>query len=308
MTALPPDGDAKPAPAARTAWVALVVLTLVNLVNYMDRYVVAGVGESLQHSELHLTDSQFGALTSAFFLVYMCTAPVLGAYGHRRWRLRLVAAGVAAWSVATALAGLAHSYPALLTARASVGIGEAAYSAIEIPLRPGDRCLLYTDGVVEAMSAGVDRPIIFPISNPTSQIEAMPADIIAWSGGKAVVCTGLPIQPLEYAGTRYEFGEANNALLYPGLGLGAIVAGASHVTDGMLLAAAEAVAGQADVSLPGASLLPAVENLRASSATAAIAVARAAAADGTATKEGGDLVQAVQDAMWQPVYRDPAEG
>ena len=97
----------------------------------MDRcYVVPGVGESLQHSELHLTDSQFGALTSAFFLVYMCTAPVFGAYGHRRGRLRLVAAGVAAWSVATAIAGLAQSYPELLAARASVGIGEAAYSAI----------------------------------------------------------------------------------------------------------------------------------------------------------------------------------
>jgi predicted MFS family arabinose efflux permease len=124
-------GDSvEPARVARTAWIALVVLTLVNLVNYMDRYVVPGVGESLQHSELHLTDSQFGALTSAFFIVYMCTAPVLGAYGHRRWRLRLVGAGVAAWSVATALAGLAHSYPELLAARASVGIGEAAYSAI----------------------------------------------------------------------------------------------------------------------------------------------------------------------------------
>lgn len=126
----PADAGAAPAPVARTAWAALVVLTLVNLVNYMDRYVVPGVGESLQHSELHLTDSQFGALTSAFFLVYMCAAPVIGAYGHRRWRLRVVAAGVAAWSVATALAGLAHSYPELLAARASVGIGEAAYSAI----------------------------------------------------------------------------------------------------------------------------------------------------------------------------------
>jgi predicted MFS family arabinose efflux permease len=130
MTDRLPERGAEPAPAARSAWAALVVLTLVNLVNYMDRYVVPGVGESLQHSELHLTDSQFGALTSAFFLVYMCAAPVLGAYGHRRWRLRLVAAGVATWSLATALAGLAHSYPALLSARASVGIGEAAYSAI----------------------------------------------------------------------------------------------------------------------------------------------------------------------------------
>jgi malate dehydrogenase (oxaloacetate-decarboxylating) len=111
----------------------------------------------------------------------------------------------------------------------------------------------------------------------------MPADIIAWSDGKALVATGLPIGPTEYDGVRYFFGQANNALVYPGLGLGTIVYGASMVTDGMVLAAAEAVSGQADVSQPGASLLPAVENLRASSATAAIAVARAAAADGVAT-------------------------
>ena len=79
----------------------------------------------------------------------------------------------------------------------------------------------------------------------------MPADIIAWSKGKALVATGLPIAPMEYDGVRYSFGQANNALLYPGLGLGTIVAGASKVTDGMLLAAAEAVAGQADVSRAG---------------------------------------------------------
>ena len=114
--------------------------------------------------------------------------------------------------------------------------------------------------------------------------------------------SGLPIGPTEYDDVRYFFGQANNALVYPGLGLGTIVSGASTVTDGMLLAAAEAVSGQADVSQPGASLLPAVENLRASSATAAIAVARAAAADGVATRSHDDLVQAVQDAMWQPVY------
>jgi malate dehydrogenase (oxaloacetate-decarboxylating) len=164
----------------------------------------------------------------------------------------------------------------------------------------------FTREVIEAMTAAADRPVIFPISNPTSQIEAMPADIIAWSKGQALLATGLPIPSLEYGGLRYEFGQANNALLYPGLGLGAIVAGASKVTDGMLLAAAEAVAGQADVSAPGASLLPAVQNLRASSATTAVAVARAAAADGVATKKADDLVQAVQDAMWQPVYPDGA--
>ena len=162
----------------------------------------------------------------------------------------------------------------------------------------------FTQEVVEAMSSGTERPVIFPISNPTSQIEAIPADIITWSTGTALVATGLPIPPADYAGVRYEFGQANNALLYPGLGLGTIVSGASQVTDGMLLAAAEAVAGQADVSAPGASLLPAVQNLRASSATTAVAVARAAADDGVATTKPDNLVQAVQDAIWQPVYPD----
>jgi malate dehydrogenase (oxaloacetate-decarboxylating) len=162
----------------------------------------------------------------------------------------------------------------------------------------------FTRQVVEAMSAGTPRPVIFPISNPTSQIEAMPADIIGWSKAKALVATGLPIPPVDYQGVRYWIGQANNALLYPGLGLGTIVSGASKVTDGMLLAAAEAVAGQADVSAPGASLLPAVENLRASSATTAIAAARAAADDGVATRKSDNLVQAVQDAMWQPAYPD----
>ncbi len=89
----------------------------------------------------------------------------------------------------------------------------------------------FTRQIVETMSAGVERPVIFPISNPTSQIEAMPADVIAWSQGKALVATGLPIPPADYAGVRYRFGQANNALLYPGLGLGTIVAGASKVTD-----------------------------------------------------------------------------
>jgi len=160
----------------------------------------------------------------------------------------------------------------------------------------------FTRQVVEAMSAAVERPVIFPISNPTSQIEAMPADIITWSRGRALVATGLPIAPVNYAGVTYSFGQANNALLYPGLGLGTVVSGASTVTDGMLLAAAEAVAGQVDVSAPGASLLPAVENLRASSATTAVAVVAAAMADGVATAKPDNPVQAVQDAMWQPVY------
>lgn len=144
----------------------------------------------------------------------------------------------------------------------------------------------FTREVVEALSAGVDQPILLPLSNPTERIEVMPVD------------------PVPYEGTDYHIGQANNALLYPGLGLGTVVSGATHVTDGMLLAAAEAVAGQVDPTSKGASLLPPVDDLRASSATVAIAVAKQAAADGVATKKYDSLVQAVQDAMWQPVYQE----
>jgi len=164
----------------------------------------------------------------------------------------------------------------------------------------------FTQEVIEAMSAAADRPIIFPISNPTSRIEAMPADVIAWSKGKALVAVGIPVPPVEYQGVTYHIGQANNALLYPGLGLGTIVSGASRVTAGMLLAAAEAVAGQVDVTAPGAALVPAVENLRASSATTAVAVVNAAIADGVATSKPDNPVQAVQDAMWQPAYQGGA--
>ena len=164
----------------------------------------------------------------------------------------------------------------------------------------------FTRDVVEAVSAGVERPIILPLSNPTERIEAMPEDVVAWSRGKALVATGIPVAPFDYEGTTFTIGQGNNALLYPGLGLGVIVSGASRVTDGMLLAAARAVAGQVDPTEPGASLLPPVENLRASSATVAVAVARQAQADGVATASHDNLVQAVQDAMWQPAYGELA--
>ena len=163
----------------------------------------------------------------------------------------------------------------------------------------------FTQGVIEALCQGVERPIVLPLSNPTEKIEAAPADVIAWSGGKALVAAGIPVKPFDYDGVTFTIGQGNNALLYPGLGLGVIVSGASQVTDGMLLAAAQAVSSQVDSSQPGASLLPPVANLRASSATVAVAVARQAQADGVATRTHDNLVQAVQDAMWQPVY-DPA--
>ena len=160
----------------------------------------------------------------------------------------------------------------------------------------------FTKDVVEAMCKATYRPLILPISNPTSKIEAMPADVIAWSDGKALVATGIPVEPVEWRGMTFTIGQANNFLVFPGLGLGVIVAQASKVTTHMLQAAATAVAGQVDTSQPGAPLLPAVENLRASSAIVAEAVVRAAIADGVAARKPTDLTQAVLDAMWQPVY------
>ena len=160
----------------------------------------------------------------------------------------------------------------------------------------------FTEAVVREMTKHIERPIIFPLSNPTELIEAVPADVIKWTDGRGLVGTGTPWGPVSYKGTDYEIGQANNALVYPGIGLGTIVAQAKHVTDNMLFAAAEAVAGQVDSQRLGAAILPSVENLRASSASVAVAVAERAVSDGVAQVELPDPVQAVQDAMWQATY------
>ncbi|MFH8595608.1 NAD-dependent malic enzyme [Streptomyces rimosus] len=160
----------------------------------------------------------------------------------------------------------------------------------------------FTRQVVEEMAQHVERPVIFPLSNPTEKIEAMPADLLRWTGGRALTTAGIPVDPVEVEGVRHVIGQANNALVYPGLGLGVVVSRAKRLTPGMLLAAAEAVAGQVEGGGPGAPLLPQVENLRASSAAVAVAVVRAAVEEGVARVAPDDVVQAVQDAMWQPVY------
>jgi malate dehydrogenase (oxaloacetate-decarboxylating) len=160
----------------------------------------------------------------------------------------------------------------------------------------------FTQEVIEAMAAATERPMVFPISNPTSRIEAMPADVLTWSQGAALVATGIPVDPVEHNGTRYTIGQANNFLVFPGLGLGVVVAGARRVTKGMLRAAAKAIAAEADPTTPGAALLPDVKNLRALSAVVAEAVCRAAADDGVATKTPDNLVQAIIDTMWTPEY------
>ncbi|HEY6759281.1 MAG TPA: NAD-dependent malic enzyme [Baekduia sp.] len=160
----------------------------------------------------------------------------------------------------------------------------------------------FTEAILRDMAAHVDRPMVFPLSNPTARIEAAPADILSWTDGRALIATGTPWQPVPYDGTDFVIGQANNALAYPGLGLGTIVTRASKITDGMFVAAARAIAGLVNADERGAGLLPGVASLRVTSATVAVAVARAAVADGVARTRPADLVQAVQDAMWQASY------
>lgn len=160
----------------------------------------------------------------------------------------------------------------------------------------------FTQEVVEAMTASCERPMIFPLSNPTSRMEAMPADLLQWSEGRALITTGTPVAPVQYDGTLYTIGQANNVLVFPGIGLGVIVARARLVTQNMLHAAARAVVQQASPRDPGDSLLPEVQNLREISAAVAEAVYHAAVDDGVATRTHEDARRAVLDHMWRPVY------
>jgi len=161
----------------------------------------------------------------------------------------------------------------------------------------------FTEAIVKDMAAHADRPIIFALSNPPVRAEANPADLITWTDGRALIATGSPFAPVTHKGVTYVVGQVNNAMLYPGLGLGTIVSRARRISEGMFAAAAGAVSSLVAVRQPGASLLPHVDDLRSVSVTIAVAVAETAAAEGLAGVEFGDIVQQVQDAMWQPEYR-----
>jgi malate dehydrogenase (oxaloacetate-decarboxylating) len=171
--------------------------------------------------------------------------------------------------------------------------------------RPG----AFSRDIIIEMALHADRPVIMPMSNPTELAEATPADLITWTGGRALVATGSPFAPVDYQGTRYVIAQANNALIFPGLGLGAIAVRASRITDGMLSAGAHAVASLVDTSAPGAPLLPEVEALRETSVAVAVAVAQAARADGVADHAlDGDVAAEIRAVMWEPVYRPVRPG
>jgi malate dehydrogenase (oxaloacetate-decarboxylating) len=160
----------------------------------------------------------------------------------------------------------------------------------------------FTEAIVKDMAGHVERPIIMPLSNPTSRAEALPEDLINWTGGRALVATGSPFGPVEYQDRSYRIAQANNALVFPGLGLGVTVARASRISDRMIAAAADAVARLSDATAPGSPLLPPVEDLRTVSAAVAIAVAVAAQDEGLAQVTIDNPVQQVYQAMWRPEY------
>jgi malate dehydrogenase (oxaloacetate-decarboxylating) len=160
----------------------------------------------------------------------------------------------------------------------------------------------FSEQIVRDMAAHTERPIVMPLSNPTSKAEALPVDLLAWTEGRALVATGSPFAPVNLDGVTYHVAQANNALVFPGLGLGVTVARASRISEPMIAAAADAVAKLSDATRPGAPLLPPVSDLRPVSAAVAIAVARAAADEGLAGVALNDPIQQVHQAMWRPEY------
>ncbi|EAF1722272.1 NAD-dependent malic enzyme [Listeria monocytogenes] len=161
----------------------------------------------------------------------------------------------------------------------------------------------FKESIVKKMTQYTERPAILPLSNPTKLAEATASDLIQWTDGKALIVTGSPSKPVEYQLTTYEIGQANNALLYPGLGLGALVTRAKYITDGMLAAASMAVAEQISPNKAGAALLPHVRTLRETSRAVAIAVANQAIKENIHQVELTNVTEAIEREMWQPIYK-----
>ncbi|WP_233418206.1 NAD-dependent malic enzyme [Propionimicrobium lymphophilum] len=160
----------------------------------------------------------------------------------------------------------------------------------------------FTEKIVKKMAEKVERPIIMPLSNPTTKAEATPENLINWTDGRALIATGSPFDPVEYKSTTFHIAQANNALVFPGIGLGVIVCKAEKVSDNMIAAASSAVANAVTDRRLGASLLPPINHLRSISAQVAIAVVEAAKAEWLARKEVPSPIEAVYKNTWKPIY------
>ncbi len=210
------------------------------------------------------------------------------------------------------------AWPAALAARAGLGAGRPrdiipVLHAVKPTVLIGTtgQAGAFSEQIVREMARHVERPLILPMSNPTSSCEALPADLLAWTDGRALVATGSPFEPVVHAGVRHVIGQGNNAFVFPGVGLGAIVAQASEVTDSMFVAAADCLAGEvSDDDLASGNVFPPIGDLRRVTARIAAAVVREAQEAGVARAPLGseDIPEAVAAAMWVPAYlpMDPA--
>jgi malate dehydrogenase (oxaloacetate-decarboxylating) len=189
--------------------------------------------------------------------------------------------------------------------------GERGISLLEVVRRMAPTILIGSSGVagafgesvVREMAKSAARPIILPLSNPTALAEAAPDDLIRWTDGKGLIATGSPFDAVTYNGATYTIGQANNAMLFPGLALGTLVTRARLISDGMFTAAASTIADMVEASQLGAAILPNVANVREVSARVAIAVAEQALREGLARTKPPNAEAAVRNAMWEPRYR-----
>ncbi|PKQ23335.1 MAG: NAD-dependent malic enzyme [Actinobacteria bacterium HGW-Actinobacteria-5] len=160
----------------------------------------------------------------------------------------------------------------------------------------------FTEDVVRGMAEHCERPIILPLSNPTSRSEAHPADLLTWTDGRALIATGSPYGTIKHGEVYHSIAQANNALIFPGLGLGASVVRARRISDEMIYAAADALAGLVNEYRPGASLLPPMSELRLVASTVAKAVAETAEQQGLARRPMTNPIHDIYQRMWKPEY------
>jgi malic enzyme len=203
------------------------------------------------------------------------------------------------------------AWPAALAA--AVGLGKGRPRDLEAVVRAVKPTVLigtsgepgaFTEFIIRAMASEVARPLVFPMSNPPSKSEAIPADVIAWTGGRALVATGSPVPPVSYGGHTHRIGQGNNAFVFPGLGLGVMVAEAREITEGLFAAAARRLAEEVrDSDLQAGSLFPPVSELRRVTAGIAAAVVRQAREEGIGRAIADEAIPAaVAEAMWLPEY------
>ena len=182
---------------------------------------------------------------------------------------------------------------------------KAAVKAIKPTILVGTSTVpkTFTKEIIQEMAKHTKRPIIFPLSNPTKLAEASAKDLIEWTDGRALIATGIPSDPIEYKGTVYEIGQANNALIYPGLGLGIIATKSRLVNDKIISAAAHSLGGIVDTNKPGAAVLPPVSKLTEFSETVALAVGESVLEQKLNREPVDNLKEVIENTKWIPEYK-----